>query len=369
MPEATPRIQARFVHIDCLRGLAALLVALHHFVGGSIQETGATGPLARTVETVLYEFVDMGRLGVLLFFLLSGYCIANSILRPVPHPIASFAINRVFRIFPAYWLSLAIAGLVYGAAIPREVYLINIPLLQTYLGQPDVIGVYWTLAVELAFYALCVFLFVIGVMGNIRRLQVMCIAFFGWAVLAAILRYTAEIAAPYAWPFFLSLMLCGAVLRRRDDLGYGTLRLIWIAMPIALIGLLVIAVGVYSDAATFDKSWYREFIPAASALILFVGLTYIYRPRSAVLAYLGRISYSLYLLHSLVFLILMRTSPVLANALTATGPVALALILLGATIGLAALSYAAAEWPGIRIGHRLAASLPGREPRTEAARP
>ena len=360
-PDVMPRsAERRFVHIDCLRGLAALLVALHHFLDDSLKMTGTTNRFASGLHTLLYDYVDMGRLGVLLFFFLSGYCIANSILRPGSRPVARFAVNRILRVYPAYWLSLAIAAALYGSQFDVATYAVNIPLVQTFVGQRDVMGVYWTLPVELGFYAFCIALFLVGFMGSARRLCAVGAALFGFAVVAALARASFGVALPYAWPFFLSLMVSSAALRRMDDLGIDRAPYLRWAVPTALIGMLVIAVGVYGDPGAHDKTWYREFIPSASALCLFLFFSYVYRPSSRVLAYLGLTSYSLYLFHSLVFDAVAGLPPGILRMIAATGAGGVIVILLAATIAVASLTYFVVEKPGIRLGHRLARVIAAR---------
>jgi hypothetical protein len=66
-----------------------------------------------------------------------------------------FWISRFFRLYPAYWLSILLVVLV-GGSIPAVLTLvINVTMLQKFVGFPDMIGVYWTLQIELIFYMLC----------------------------------------------------------------------------------------------------------------------------------------------------------------------------------------------------------------------
>jgi peptidoglycan/LPS O-acetylase OafA/YrhL len=352
-----PTASRRLVYIDCLRGIAALSVLLHHYIPGAMSAAGITGGPALTIQTTIYDYLDLGRFGVLLFFIISGYCIANSITKPATRPVISFIVNRFFRIFPAYWLSLAAAVLVFGSTIPPEVYAINISLFQFFLGKPDVLGVYWTLPVELTFYGFCAVLFVSGLMSPLNRLAIVCSVLFAYAVLAAVARFFYAIPLPYAWPFFLSLMLAGAVLRRLDASRGPRFQFItWTSVLGFLIGAFAISLCIYGNAAIYRKSWHQDFIAVSLSALLFVVVYIARRPRSGALAYCGKISFSIYLLQGPVAA---AVSPWLvrhgiAEAIGFLGTFA---VILSLTMAASSLAYFLVELPGIQLGHRLVSWL------------
>src|SRR5271165_6013338 len=85
--------------LDGLRAIAILLVFLSHI--------GANLP-ARI------HFMPWGWIGVRLFFVLSGYLITRILLdardtAPVAYSLRVFYARRALRIFPVYYLALAIA--------------------------------------------------------------------------------------------------------------------------------------------------------------------------------------------------------------------------------------------------------------------
>lgn len=97
----------RVLELDGLRGVAVTAVVLYHF-------TGASTPLARATGA------QFGYLGVTLFFVLSGYLITGILLsmRPRSNYFRAFYARRALRIFPPYYLvlvvGLLIAVLVHG---------------------------------------------------------------------------------------------------------------------------------------------------------------------------------------------------------------------------------------------------------------
>jgi peptidoglycan/LPS O-acetylase OafA/YrhL len=94
--------------LDALRALAALaVIVLHH--------AGACRGLPE-LSTLLAYLAPLGMFGVDLFYVLSGYFILGAVLRPVRWSAREFCIHRVRRIVPAYYASiiLVLVGL-YGA--------------------------------------------------------------------------------------------------------------------------------------------------------------------------------------------------------------------------------------------------------------
>lgn len=136
--------------MDVLRFLAALSVVLFHLSFASWIE-----PTANVSTEFSEQIVAIGSpfrwgwTGVQTFFVISGFVIAFSAsgLRP-----ATFIRNRFLRLYPAVWICATITLLVADWADnnPLGPYFRSLILwpLPTWIS-----GVYWTLAVEMAFYA------------------------------------------------------------------------------------------------------------------------------------------------------------------------------------------------------------------------
>lgn len=144
-----------FKHLDGVRALAALMVMAYHFFTYIDLET----PL----QFHLFQVSTLGRTGVTLFFVLSGFLITRILLATKGSDgfFKNFYIRRAFRILPLYYLFLFIFFFAYpplfhtaevtpaGQAI-YYFYLQNFS--QTFhwtVGGP---GHYWSLAVEEHFY-------------------------------------------------------------------------------------------------------------------------------------------------------------------------------------------------------------------------
>ncbi|MFL1556292.1 acyltransferase family protein [Pseudomonas sp. O11] len=143
--------------IQTLRALAAWLVVFHHYM-----QVAYNFKLTDPVSVSLFKY---GSIGVDLFFVISGFVIYLSTSGKTQTP-KTFALHRIARIVPAYWLFSIITAIVLIYApgvIPMTLYepvfliksLFFIPA-----QNPAGIGIYpivtmgWTLNYEMAFYAI-----------------------------------------------------------------------------------------------------------------------------------------------------------------------------------------------------------------------
>ena len=156
--------RGEFGFINLLRGPAALLVVYSHFVGQYLGWIHQTYWLKRWVDALFVQplvIVDQfGQLGVMVFFLISGFIITHVARSENP---LRFCIRRVFRIYPAYWL-VVFAVFAFGlfdspfdySALQNWRNVLRIATITNYLHDPQntVLGVAWTLQIEVMFYAL-----------------------------------------------------------------------------------------------------------------------------------------------------------------------------------------------------------------------
>lgn len=134
-------------NLDTLRGLAVIAVVIHH-----LTYTGFHVPFFGTYG---------GLLGVQLFFVISGYLITESASK---HHWKVYALHRVMRIFPAYWIAYLLFGFAKGILVADRIveqpfpFLLNLLNLQQLhavaLYEFDALSVSWTLTVEMIWYLL-----------------------------------------------------------------------------------------------------------------------------------------------------------------------------------------------------------------------
>jgi peptidoglycan/LPS O-acetylase OafA/YrhL len=145
--------------------MAALSVLCSHVLLYGV----ADDPLGRPMR-----LISALELGVVLFFTLSGFLLYRAFASAILGfragvDVRDYAIGRALRILPAYWVALAIVGLVVPAALVHVggghlglgdlrgapgVLGANVVLIQNYIPATAITGIgpAWTLAVEVAFY-------------------------------------------------------------------------------------------------------------------------------------------------------------------------------------------------------------------------
>lgn len=303
---------ARLGALDGLRGIGALVVMVVHYVyrGPSLYpEIGASA-----------DWTRFGGYGIGFFFMVSGFVILMSLQRST---VKRFALGRFIRLYPAYWVCLILTFTVLAVfGLPgRDVtvgqFLVNLTMLQSYVGVPPVDAAYWTLGVELAFYVQCTIALALGLVRG-RGLDI--VMALGLAVsLLVILAdhtfdtpFTGALLQAFGWTGYV---LIGAAFFRFWSGERG--RVVLVVIPLSI--------GVIAT---------REPAEAVAALILSgVMVLALWGPDiglgSRPLRWLGGISYVLYLLHQNVGYVALRAwSPVLgqvpATIIVSVGMIALA---------------------------------------------
>ena len=284
--ESTPETGTRIGDLDALRGLAALAVVLFHYTTRYDQLYGHVG-------RPWLEF-PWGHFGVQLFFGISGFVIFMTLERT--RSLSDFVVSRASRLYPAYWTAMLLTTAVVVSAgmdeltrSPAEI-LVNLTMVPDFLGSPSVDGVYWTLAVELAFYV------AMAALWQLRLLRRIELVLLGW------------LGLKWLWTFSPSLV--------GVELSWllGTL-LIQEHIPFFAIGIAAyrlrsgtadprwayatIAAALLTVAACDDFAHLIVALFTATALLL-VALGRIPLLGTAPLVWLGAVSYSLYLLHQFI---------------------------------------------------------------------
>jgi peptidoglycan/LPS O-acetylase OafA/YrhL len=365
----------RMGHVDSLRAIAAGLVVWLHFD----QFLNPNAPMRPTLAGPLHDwptYVDPGRMGVMIFFAISGFVICRSFGNTREGSIRRFIIRRVCRLYPAYWVSM-LGGLLVWWLIGRSwtwtELAANTTMIPATLGQTRILGVYWTLEIELLFYALCLALYVARWLDR-QVVLAAIILLLVWT--GKLLRLTDDLAGTHlALSRFqstacisLAVMFWGALFRIVYD-DTGGFRRDWRAhrSSIALLALLMLTLF---DAPDLRLKWILLGLQAGppsghlmtiGALVIFAIWVGCLRIETRLLTYLGAISYSLYLFHLIAIdLCNFALSPQRAGAWL--HPPLWLTYLLGAalTLALAAGVYQWVERPGMALGKRWVKRKPAR---------
>lgn len=346
----------RFAHIDCLRAIAALLVIWMHT---SERFVLIAAPSIQDRLHDVAQFLDVGRIGVVIFFAISGFVIPSSLRADRPGTCREFLIKRLFRLYPIYWFSIPL-GLVacwylWGTEISSAAILWNLTMVQEAMGYPSVQGQYWTLQTELFFYAFCVLLFMGGLLRSAVTLCVLIAVLSACGLAFLVMNSLHSANESRMLPLMalhLGVMFWGALFRMWYDRTAMPLiaRLAVFGYAITWLVLLGCAV-LYYLLISADMKILHFFIPYALAVSLFIGLAIYGKLKPAWLVWLGTISYSLYLFHPVVFYTLswaVQTSSIEWIKHWHTG--AYMLVSLVGTIAISAVTYRYIEQPAMRLG-------------------
>ncbi|MFF4824612.1 acyltransferase family protein [Streptomyces sp. NPDC001312] len=305
-PPPAPRVivagkgRDRLAALDGLRFLAALSVVLFHFVGQTPEAMkGIWGRPYQSLFPELHGYLAFGRLGVDLFFLISGFVICMSAWGRTPR---DFFISRVTRLYPMYWIAILVSACViyfadtpFGRPHPR-VLLANFTMLQTPLGVSNLDPVYWTLWPELCFYL--TFAVVVWKGLTYQRVVIFC----GLWTVAAVLAPAAHIPLltlvvnPTSAPYFIAGMAFYLMYRYRPTpLLWGIVAMSWLLA----LHFLLAPTGGRNNWETWSP-WRGWLVLAVTVFFLMVGsiaLGWTRRLRWRGLTVMGTMTFPLYLLH------------------------------------------------------------------------
>ena len=352
-PPASPG--SRFAELDAFRGVAVLMVVAYHYLlrydavareGGFV---GHAGPMADGAA----DWARPGLYGVHLFFMISGFVICWSLSTATG--LRGFALSRFSRIYPAFWIAaLATFAIVHAFGLPgREVGIgelaVNLTMLQDWFGVARVDSAYWSLTVELTFYAWAALLYACG---QLPRAEL----FFLPAMALGVLQSSGLAEVPYS--IRMLLIVEHAHLFAAGIVYYRIYRGARRARDAAFL-VLTMACGfaIYPPAdAALLAGFHVPFALAATGRLGWVAT----RP----LTWLGGISYTLYLLHQNVGYVVIREVREAGGSSFAAVGVAAALVLVLAQ----ALSILV-ERPASRALRRRLGARPSPSPSARAARP
>jgi exopolysaccharide production protein ExoZ len=287
-----PRASVRYESLDHWRGVAALAVMAFHLFA----TWGDSHPDARQLPWLV--LIRHGWLGVELFFVISGYCIAERLARQYATggSVSAYLLDRARRILPAYWavllllLAIRLASAPFNRAAPIVPldWLLAVPLLESWFHRPPVLTVSWTLACELFYYLLA------GVCFGTARLARRPWVGFALALLLAILGLTLDPlvrqTAWQLWPHFLLGSVVWALLR-------------FLPAPTRLLAGLLVCGGLF--AFTLQPGGVAGALSLQTAAV-FAFLLLLLQPWDGAIArtrflrplgWVGTFSFSLYLVH------------------------------------------------------------------------
>lgn len=273
--------------LDGLRAIACLTVVYCHLIGWRAPAGSFPTWVAANIEAPLGIIWHFGYFGVAIFFIISGFIISHVSQK---EDEAGFALKRLLRIYPTFWVALAVAyALSYFAAKP--VNLSGFLTDATLFGSDfRVLGPSYTLVMELLFYGL-----VACMLPMVRRRPVV-------AVLAVV------ILPIVAWklsglvtgnPAILGLFGLGGHL---PAFAIGmTIYYYWagrlsIAATAILVGICFGAFAIGTHSHTLGHGFTVSLFYAFLVFLVGYGMKSMQMPKG--IKAIALISYSIYLLHA-----------------------------------------------------------------------
>jgi peptidoglycan/LPS O-acetylase OafA/YrhL len=263
-------IKSRINEMDALRGIAAILVILFHYTFKFSEVFKFNG--------FSYHF-SFGHYGVELFFVISGFVIFMTVEK-VSSPL-EFVKKRWIRLYPTFLICMLLTFTVISLMHYEQLkvtwfeFLVNFSMVPSLIDVDAVDGVYWTLKVEVLFYA---FIFFLLFTKQIQRYRLIGIAFLALTTLISIV-YKFH---PYLYDgtlFLMGVMFYniwkGKASKTEHLLAVYAALLPGIFQNYELLTVNLILVGIFY-LLVYGKLKFLEVKP---------------------LIFLGEISYALYLVH------------------------------------------------------------------------
>ncbi|WP_411878265.1 acyltransferase family protein [Polaromonas sp. YR568] len=294
----------RLPGIDALKGLACVLIVWHHLA--------FYGPMS----DVVYPFVpglidwlyDYARMAVQLFLVVGGFLAAASL---APQGVAVFEapghliLRRYARLVKPYLVALAVSVLV--AALVRPWFdhpsvpaapgvlqlLAHVLLLQDVLGQEALSAGVWYVAIDFQLYALAVLVFAATRRQQPRTMQAVSAGAAAVLLLAllSLLVFNRRLSFDTTALYFFGSYALG-MLAFWASRAVGARRVFWLAV-MALLGALALALDFRGRIVVA--------LVTAFGLVWLAGLGQGGRPlrwlQQRRLVQLGRMSYSVFLIH------------------------------------------------------------------------
>ena len=281
----------------------------HHF---EIENFNYTGLSYYKIVKFIDSIFSAGAFGVALFFLVSGFVIPLSIKNK---KLSQFVISRIFRIWPIYVLSLIFTVLMMSCYkhffnhdinynFTLENILSNFIPFQRLLGEKYLIGVYWTLEVEVKFYFIMILLWwIFKDLSKSRYILSISLVLFLMSLMrfieldsktnSILVKFLSENII-HCNPFYLIYMNIGICFYNHYEKNWSTLK--------TLINILVLLIICLSTSYYYHHlEWKTLRVSAYVQALMFFSTLYLFKykiPYNKIIDLMGNISYPLYLIHS-----------------------------------------------------------------------
>jgi len=314
--------------LESVRGIAILLVFVFHVDGF------ARFPFSVVRSTPLsLAFVRAGFTGVDLFFVLSGFLLSLPFLADgaggKPVVVRDYALRRALRILPLYWLAVVVGTVLTAKhlgelrwGVPYLLFLHSFAGVRTPLKPYD--SVWWSLATEVQFYLLLPLLPLFLRSAPGRRIGAILLVGYVAAYVAMVrgALYMPSVDGQMALmnsvfgrgPLFIAGVAAAALYRRSGErIRERLARIRWLesgGADVLLLALILanalflqwlVSIGPTGQIASAYQPWHvvnGALWAAFILLLLLAPLRLKGLVSNRVLAWLGIVSYSIYMIHA-----------------------------------------------------------------------
>ena len=289
---ASSRVDA----LDLLRLLAVLMVVFYHY--------GFWGPLSNGISQValprIAAVAQYGFLGVPIFFVISGFVIAYT---AEGRTALEFGIARFSRIYPTYLFCMSLTFLAVLALgrpsfeVTGLQWFANLFIAAPALGQSYVDTSYWSLVIEVIFYAWIAVLMFVGLFP--RRLDAIVLI---WLAITLAIASTADgsgirklfIADDSG--FFASGLLIYEYYRGRRDMRLFSLLALSVGTAAWQAVHKLQTLGIHTGSSFDPRIVVAICLVSIGTIFLATRIRRVPLPAGLILA-LGGLTYPFYLLH------------------------------------------------------------------------
>jgi len=349
-PSSTRTIlpKKRFSELDGLRAIACGLVIIFH-----------AGLWPAWLHDLLVNTLGFGVIGVVMFFAISGFLIPDSLRGMRWQAVKKFAIRRFWRLYPPFWISLLLTWWIDNDYLSEGQQLgWDATMLPSLGASGHGFHHFWTLEVELIFYFLLTTLFfLLGRLGW----KVLLPVYLLLVVLTVRKVISPDVGINYDTMLpCLVVMFWGGICREILRLDFSCFR--WLAPRYGINWARSSALGVVSGMTMIVLMMSYSHVLGAGRAHKFVGLFgtlgflfwVILTPvRIDWLSRVGRWTYSTYLFHFLVIVIVRSLLNMPPFGDTSLVPPFFTLLCLLLSFAVGALVYRWIEQPSDQVGKQL----------------
>ena len=296
--------------IDSFRAIAIFLVTGFHISGWALSGSGVVfSDISTFINYGQFDAIGIignGWVGVGMFFVISGYCMANSVARRFSHGMsakafANYALNRLMRIGLPYYVAILVWVILidrFGVTskstgvkdILMHLFFVHNTSIET---MHSISGVFWSLAVEMQFCMILPLIFIFFKSSAMR-----CTALLlSFVFTVMINKFSKNILLTWSIASYLYLFLLGwflALLPNYFKIKFASL---WVLLP----GFIAFSLLICYRGNNYDMNLKLYEILTATVFSIFM-MSCVMRFRNhknnfivSILSFIGRCSFSIYL--------------------------------------------------------------------------